>query len=164
MSFDPRGYALAEGDGEPWWFLDSRMTLKATGEQTHGAFTLLEWHAPVGFGPPRHVHRREDEAFYVLDGEMRVECDGRTWELGPGGFVFLPRGLEHCFVITSGPVRGLQVTAPAQFEQYVRRVGRTPDDEGLPMPTPPDVPALIAAAEDLAIDIVGPPMGLDVPA
>lgn len=163
MSFDPRGYALAAGDGEPWWFLDCRMTLKATGEQTQDAFTMLEWHAPVGFGPPRHVHQREDEAFYVLDGEMRVECDGRTWELGPGGFVFLPRGLEHCFVVTS-PVRGLQVTAPAQFEQYVRRAGRTPSDEGLPPPSAPDVPALIAAAQDLAIDILGPPMSLDAPA
>lgn len=161
MSFDPRGYALAEGDGEPWWFLDSRMTLKATGEQTHGAFTLLEWQAAAGFGPPRHVHRREDEAFYVLDGEMRVECDGRTWELGPGGFVLLPRGLEHCFVVTAGPVRGLQVTAPAQFEHYVRRIGRTPHDLGVPLPTAPDVPALVAAAEDLAIEIVGPPMSLD---
>jgi len=159
MSFDPRGYALAGGGGEPWWFLDCRMTLKATGEQTHDAFTFLEWHAPVGFGPPRHVHRAEDEAFYVLEGEMRVECDGRTWELGPGGFVLLPRGLEHCFVVTS-PVRGLQVTAPAQFERYVRRVGRTPTAEGLPAPSAPDVPALVAAAEDLAIDIVGPPMVL----
>jgi mannose-6-phosphate isomerase-like protein (cupin superfamily) len=160
MSLDPRGYALGADEGEPWWFLDARMTLKATGEETRGAFTVLEWQAPVGFGPPRHVHEREDEVFYVLDGAMQVVCDDRSWEVGPGGFAFLPRGVEHCFVVTDGPIRGLQLTAPAQFERYVERIGRPPEHAGLPEPSMPDVPALVAAAEDLGIQIVGPPMGL----
>lgn len=161
MSLDPRGHALAADEGEPWWFLDCRMTLKVTGEQTGGAFTLLEWRAPTGFGPPRHVHDREDEVFHVLEGEMRVECADRSWEVGPGGTVFLPRGVEHCFVVTSGPVHGLQVTAPSQFEEYVRRVGRAPEHAGLPDPSVPDVPTLVAVTEELGMRLVGPPMSLD---
>lgn len=160
MSLDPRGYALDADDGEAWWFLDSRMTFKVTGEQTQGAFTFLDWRAPVGFGPPRHVHDREDEVFYVLDGAMRVACEDRTWEVGPGGFVFLPRGVAHCFVVTEGPIHGLTLTAPAQFERYVELVGRPPEHAGLPEPSMPDVPALIAASEELGIQIVGPPMDL----
>lgn len=67
MSFDPTGYLLTPADGPHLWFLDTRMTVKAGADQTGGAFTLIEWSAPAGFGPPRHIHDREDEAFYILE-------------------------------------------------------------------------------------------------
>lgn len=73
------GYHLGPGEGEPTWFLDTLMIVKAGTEQTGGAFTLLEWSAPRGFGPPSHVHHREDEVFYILDGSMDVVCGEQRW-------------------------------------------------------------------------------------
>jgi mannose-6-phosphate isomerase-like protein (cupin superfamily) len=132
MSFDERGYVRGAGEGTDSWFLDTRMTVKAGFAQTGGAFTLLEFAAPVGFGPPRHVHHVEDEGFYVLDGELVVECGDRRWAAGPGGFVLLPRGIPHVFVVTRGPVRGLQITSPAGFEDLVAEIGRPPTGPGPP--------------------------------
>lgn len=61
----------------------------------------------TGFGPPLHLHASEDEAFYLIDGAIEVSCGDRQWEAGPGGFVFLPRGIPHSFVVSAGPVRGV---------------------------------------------------------
>jgi uncharacterized cupin superfamily protein len=107
MTFDANGYVLTEQDGEHVWFLDTRMTVKAGGAQTGGAFTFLEWMAPLGFGPPRHVHQTEDEACYILDGELVVDCGERRTTAGPGAFVFLPHGIPHSFVVSAGPTRRL---------------------------------------------------------
>jgi Mannose-6-phosphate isomerase len=157
MSFDPRGYVLGPRDGRHMWFLDTRMTVKAGVEQTGGAFTLLEWAAPLGFGPPLHVHHEEDEAFYLLEGEITVDCADRRWTAGPGGFVFLPHGIPHSFVVTDGPVRGLQITSPGGFEHFIDDVGRPAEHFGLPDPTEPDIPRLIEAAVRHGSEIVGPP-------
>ena len=91
--------------------------------ETGGAFTFIEWSAPAGFGPPLHVHGREDEAFYILDGQISVECGAKRFTAGPGDFTFLPRGIPHTFLVTRGPVRGLQITAPAGFEEFIAEAG-----------------------------------------
>ncbi|MGY1703757.1 cupin domain-containing protein [Geodermatophilus sp. SYSU D00697] len=160
MSFDERGYALGAEEGTGVWFLDTRMTVKAGRAQTGGSFTLIEWSAPVGFGPPRHLHHVEDEGFYVLDGELVVECGDRRWTAGPGTFVFLPHGIPHVFVVTRGPVRGLQITSPAGFEDFIGELGRPPTGPGLPEPSEPDVPRLVEAAARYRGEILGPPLAL----
>ncbi|WP_219413882.1 quercetin 2,3-dioxygenase [Pseudonocardia nigra] len=157
-----RGSHLADGAGEAWWFLDTRMTVKAAGEATGGAYSLIEFAAPTGFGPPRHVHHAEDEGFYVLDGRLRVECGDDAWEVGPGGFVLLPRAVPHAFVVSSPePVRALQLTSPGGFEGFVAEVGAPAAGPGLPVPAPPDVPRLAAAAARFGTDIVGPPLDVN---
>jgi mannose-6-phosphate isomerase-like protein (cupin superfamily) len=159
MSLDHRGYHLSAGAGEAWWFLDTRMTVKADGARTGGAYTLLEFSAPHGFGPPRHVHRSEDEAFLVLEGGLHVACGHDEWDAAPGSFVLLPRGVPHAFVVTSRqPVVALQLTNPAGFEHFVADVGRPAEGEGLPSPTPPDIPRLAAAAARHDTEIMGPPL------
>jgi hypothetical protein len=55
------------------------MVIKAGAEETKGGFTLIEQVAPAGFAPPLHVHRDEDEAFYVLEGEITVTCGSKRW-------------------------------------------------------------------------------------
>jgi mannose-6-phosphate isomerase-like protein (cupin superfamily) len=158
MSFDSAGYALtAEGAGA-LWFLDTRMTVLAGGEQTRGGFTFLQWEAPEGFGPPRHIHHHEEEAFYLLEGEMTVRCGDREWAVGPAGFVLLPRGIPHAFVVTRGPARGLQITAPSGFERYIAELGRPAERPGLPDATPPDVAALTEAGTRHGYEMVGPPL------
>ena len=159
MSFDSKGYLLTPDGGPQLWFLDTRMNIKAGGAQTGGAFTLIEWSAPVGFGPPLHVHGLDDEGFYILDGEISIECGDKHFTAGPGDFTFLPRGIPHTFLVTRGPVRGLQITAPAGFEDFIAEAGRPAQRPGLPEPTEPDIPRLAAAAQRYGSQILGPPPG-----
>ena len=65
------------GEGESVWLLGDTYTLKISGEQTGGAFTLLEAVVPLGGGPPPHIHHLEDEVFVVLEGELLFTTDGR---------------------------------------------------------------------------------------
>jgi len=153
---------LAPGEGKARWFLDTIMTVKAAGDDTHRAFTLIEFGAPTGFGPPLHIHHREDEGFYVLEGSMRVVCSDDRWQAGPGSFVMLPRGVPHAFVVTSdGPIRGLQITSPSQFERFIEELGRPAEALTLPEPSPPDIDALLGSAERYGHEYVGPPLSVD---
>ncbi len=68
MTFGTDGYALAEGEGEGLWFFNGLFTVKAGGPQTRDAFTLIEAHLPNDMQVPPHIHEREDEGFYVLEG------------------------------------------------------------------------------------------------
>ncbi len=157
MSFDPKGYLVTLDDGPQLWFLDTRMNIKAGGAQTGGAFTFLEWSAPAGFGPPLHRHERDDEAFYLLEGELSLDCGDKHFTAGPGDFMFLPRGIPHTFLVTKGPVHGLQITAPAGFEDFIAAAGRPAEAPGLPGHTEPDMPRLLAAAQRYGSQILGPP-------
>jgi quercetin dioxygenase-like cupin family protein len=86
---------LGAGEGEATWFLQNRMVLKATAETTDGAYGLVESTIAPGASPPLHIHRREDEAFYVLEGELTFRYDGEDHAAGSGTFVFLPRDVPH---------------------------------------------------------------------
>ncbi|MGP3912526.1 cupin domain-containing protein [Nonomuraea sp. 10N515B] len=88
------------------------MAVKTGADQTGGAFTLIEWSAPAGFGLPQHIHDREDEAFYILEGKIAIDCGDHHWTAGPGDFAFLPRHIPHSFIVTDEPVRGLQILGP----------------------------------------------------
>ncbi len=69
--------------------------LKASRHSTGGALSVFE--TRIGAGPPLHVHDREDECFYVLDGELSIRCGGDAFDAAAGSFVFLPRGRPHRF-------------------------------------------------------------------
>jgi quercetin dioxygenase-like cupin family protein len=157
MNFEGSGYLLTPADGPQLWFLDTRMSVKAGAAQTAGAFTLIEWSAPAGFGPPVHQHDREDEAFYLLAGEITVDCGDQRWTAGPGDFVFLPRGIPHSFMVSDGPARGLQITSPSGFERFVAELGRPAEHPGLPEPSAPDIPRLTEAGRRYGQQILGPP-------
>ena len=105
-------YALKSGEGRTYRFgID--FTVKA-GELRPGrgaAFT--EYTTRRGEEPPDHTHPTEDEIFYVLGGEITFRCGGESFDVGAGGFVYLPRGIEHGYTIRSeGPVRLIAVTFP----------------------------------------------------
>src|SRR5215475_6680749 len=91
----------APGEGQAVWFLRNRMTIKATAASTGGAFGLVESLVAPGFSPPLHVHHREDESFWVLEGEVSMQCGERTFRATAGSFVFLPRDVPHTFVVES---------------------------------------------------------------
>src|SRR5918911_3282781 len=91
------GYALAAGDGERIWIVGDTMTLKATGQLTEGGLVVLENLTAPGGGPPPHIHTREDEFFYVIDGTFEIRIGDELHALGPGGFAYVPRGTVHNF-------------------------------------------------------------------
>ncbi|MEI6622584.1 MAG: cupin domain-containing protein [Actinomycetes bacterium] len=157
MSYIPKAVHLREGDGDAWWFLATRMTTLVDKTQSSGGLTLLMCEGPAGFGPPRHIHKSEDEAFFLLDGAMHVRCGDQQWDLEPGGFVWLPRGIEHTFIITK-PGKCLQLTTPAGFESFVQDIGIRPNGPGLPPPSEPDIPRLAASSAAHGYDLVGPPL------
>jgi quercetin dioxygenase-like cupin family protein len=137
---------------EARWFLGCRVWQRATAAQTGGGLGLIEQVVPPGFGSPYHVHHREDEAFYVLEGAIRFFSEGRSWVLEAGGFAFLPRGIPHGFR-TEGDVasRSLLLATPGGFEGFVAELSSTEPPAG-----PPDMDALMAAATRYGLEIFGP--------
>jgi quercetin dioxygenase-like cupin family protein len=142
--------ALAADDAT--WFLGARTWLRATASQTGGAFGLVEQVIEPGFASPYHVHRNEDEAFYVIEGEVRFVSEGQSWFAGAGGFAFLPRNIPHGFRVEGDvPARVLLLVTPGGFEGFVAELS-----EPAPPAGPPDMGKLMQAAASYSIDILGP--------
>ena len=120
----PGVQVVRAGEGPATWLVGDTYTAKATTESTGGAFALVEASVPPGGGPPPHLHTREDEAFYLLDGELRVTAAGESTLLRAGDFVYLPRGIVHSFTNPSvTPARTLILITPGGFEKYFQEVG-----------------------------------------
>ena len=102
------------------WYNGQLMTFLATAEDTQGKFALIEAVARRGNDPPPHIHHREEETFYVLEGEMTFSVGGQTIKATPGTMVCLPRDLAHSFVIDSEQVRMLILLTPAGFEGWFK--------------------------------------------
>jgi mannose-6-phosphate isomerase-like protein (cupin superfamily) len=150
---------LGPGEGQAIWFLRNRMTVKATAATTGGAFGLLESLIAPGFSPPLHVHHQEDEAFYVLEGELTMKCGDRTFRATAGAFVFLPRDVPHTFVVEGDrPARMLTLLTPGGGEGVFIEGGRPAESDGLPPPAPPDIEGLKRVSRKYGAEIVGPPM------
>lgn len=110
-----------------------RTFIVTRGAQTGGAFALLEQTVPPGHGPRRHVHRREEESFYILEGEFGFEVGDESFVAGPGTFVLGPRDIPHRFW-NAGATDGrfLLIISPAGlepfFEEFSRVMAEAPGD------------------------------------
>jgi mannose-6-phosphate isomerase-like protein (cupin superfamily) len=105
--------------GQQRWFFGMLAELKASAADTGGRYTLVEITAPAGLQAPLHVHYREDEGFYVLDGTVTVQVGEETVELGPGQHAYGPRDIPHRFTIGPDGARMLWVLVPGGFEDLV---------------------------------------------
>ena len=135
-------------------FFGAPILIRSTGATTNGGYFLSEsWDMPPGFGSPYHVHHREDEAFYVLEGEMAFVCGGKWMRGGPGTYVFGPREIPHGFkVVGDKPARMLLMCAPGGFEGFVHDLKCDLDSP----PSPPEMAKVIEAAARYGVDILGP--------
>lgn len=160
---DERVRVLAAGEGTAMlWAIGDRFEFKATGEDTDGAFATWIEAVPPGGGPPPHVHRSNEESFYVLEGEVEFVAGGRTARVGAGALVHVPRGTLHVFRnVGGGPARMAITVAPAGFERFFFEIGEPAGDGGLPSPpeNPPDVAALTEVAARYGMDIPAPSEG-----
>jgi quercetin dioxygenase-like cupin family protein len=151
--------ALAPGEGESLWFLGVLATIKSSAETTAGRVAVIEHLAPHGAGSPLHVHRDEDEWFYVIEGQLTFWVGGTVIEAPAGSFVYGPRGVAHTFTVSSPEARFLLVAEPAGFEGFMRALAEPARSLSLPpaASAPPDMGLMLATAAEYGIEIVGPP-------
>jgi len=151
--------ALRAGEGEALWAFGVLATIKCSSETTDGRVAVIEHSAPQGAGSPLHVHHREDEWFYVIEGALTFWVGGDVIEAAAGSFVYGPRDIPHTFLVSSPEARFLLVTEPAGFDSFMRAMGQPAPRLTVPPPTPPpsDLTPLITAAAEYGIEILGPP-------
>lgn len=150
-------------EGPATWFLNALVETKADYAETGGAYYLMEHLFTAASNPPVHIHCDEEEAFYLLEGEMEIDIDGVTAVARPGSFVLAPRGLPHAFRVLSETARILSISSSPTgntnggFPQFLQEVGEPAKVRALPEPQAPDPAVLMAAAAEHALEILPPP-------
>jgi quercetin dioxygenase-like cupin family protein len=145
----PTGISVGAGEGErirsP---LGGDITHIVRGEQSNGELAVLEAVNAPGEGPPLHVHTREDETVYVLEGEFRWKLGDEISVTGPGAFVFIPRGLQHTWQVLGDQSGRMLITfSPAGMEGFF---------DSLADLTEFDLGAFRSAAAEHGMEVVGP--------
>ena len=115
------GYGLKKGEGIKINFRGTKMTLKVSGSDSEGNYSLIEMIHPPNTGPALHIHSNAPEAYYVLEGNYSIKCGDREYQSQYGGFVFIPNGISHSY--QSGLQGGkVLVISPAELEGYFKEV------------------------------------------
>ena len=139
--------------------LGDRYAFLITGAETGGAYAIFDAMVPPGAGSPPHVHHREDEAFYVLEGEFEFHVAGESVRVGAGGFLFGKRDVPHNFKNIGGtPGRMIFIVTPAGLENFFREIGTrlaSRNDPPSP-PTPDQVARLMELAPTYGLEIFAP--------
>ena len=149
---------VPEGEGKMLWVVDELITFKASGEDTGGAYSLTDSVVPSGGGPPPHVHHREHEAFWVLEGELEVQVGENTFRAGAGSFVHLPKDIQHAYQnVGTGAARFLTLMVPGGLEKFFEEVGKPATDLSCPPPfEEEDIDELLAVAPKYGVEILLP--------
>ena len=148
------------GEGPAFSAVGDVYRFLATGEQTGGAYVLSEARVLPGGGPPPHIHRREDEAFFILEGEITFMLGDKKVVARPGSFIQGPRGIPHAFKNeNAAPARMLILVTPPGFEQFMAEIAQpVPSFDSPPLPvTPADIQKLLVVAPKYGIEILPPP-------
>ncbi len=151
MTHAPGLVVVPPGEGRRITALGNLHLKKAESADTGGAWALVEQRV-TGSNPPLHVHQREDEAFYILRGGLRVTIGGEIFEARAGAFVLAPRGVPHTFARLPGEDPHLLVlVSPAGFESMFD------DIAVLPAAEQQNPAALAEVAAKYGVEILGPP-------
>jgi len=133
---------------------------KTTSEQTGGAYSLFAVTTQPGVGPPPHAQHRNEESYYVLQGEFEFVVEGRTIRAGVGSLIYVPKGTLHAHKnVGEGVGRMLLTQTPGGlYERFFEEVGKAMDDAGEPLvfEEQPDVESIVAIAAKYGIEIPPP--------
>lgn len=145
------GIMQKPGDGTHFTFWSGEEFIwKVTGADSDGVLDIGEMAVDPGVGVPEHIHHGNDETFYVLDGRFCLTVAGQQYDLQPGGFVFVPRGVRHVWVNNgSAPARILLTFTPGGMDQYF--VELNPLLQG-----PMDMERIGAVCAKYGYELVGP--------
>jgi quercetin dioxygenase-like cupin family protein len=149
------------GEGRSLWVLGELVTFKTTSEQTGGAYSLFEVTTQPGVGPPPHVQHREDESFYVLEGDYEFLVEGRTIRAGAGSLIYVPRGALHAHKNVGKTTGRMLVsqTPGGLHERFFAEIGEPAMNGSRPSVSvgPQDMRRIIAIAVKYGIEIPPPP-------
>jgi len=147
-----KAIVLPPGAGPRIVVLGDHMTLKIHGRDTGGVFSQFEASCQPQVGPPLHIHHREEETFFVIEGEFEFVCGDLRTTGGPGTVVHLPRGVAHRFKNIGESTGRLLITlTPAGLEDFFMEVGALPSDQQA------DIPRIIALATRYGMEILAGP-------
>ena len=144
-------------DKPAYWIVDHRMTVLIPGEQAKNAYAVLEALILPGGGPPPHIHHREDESFYALDGDIVILAGEQMVRASTGTCVHIPIGTVHTFKNEGdGPARMLIMYTPAGFENYFSKAGTptTYGDQTAPPVTQEILERLRAYAPQFNLEVI----------
>jgi mannose-6-phosphate isomerase-like protein (cupin superfamily) len=140
---------LQPNEGSHFTVMGAEMAYKVTAEDTGGAYSLAIETTPPHGGLPLHVHHREDEAMYILDGEYEIQCGDQVVRATPGVFVFLPRDTPNGYKnIGDTPGRFLFITSPGGFERLIA------ETSALMAQGPPDMGHVMSVAQRYGVEFV----------
>lgn len=154
------------GEGPATWALGSLFERLASHDETAGSLGMSLVTQPAGTATPLHVHTREAEAFYLLDGNLTYQAGEQTYRLAAGSFIYLPIGVPHAFRVTgTSPARFLGLAAPGNLMALYDQVGRPAPERRLPEPgetsMPEEIQRWIETSPRYGLRIVGPPIPAD---
>ena len=142
------------------WFEGVFMRVQASTYETGGSMSMMEQWLPASWSPPLHVHAREDQLLYVLEGELRVKIgDGDLVTVEAGSSVFLPRNVPHGVIAGPDGAKILEINTPGGFEQFHVDASEPATEARIPDPKDVDVDKLVAAIQPYDAQFVGPPLG-----
>src|SRR5919112_5243477 len=151
---------LRPGDGRSLQVSGELVTYKITSEQTGGAYSLFEVVSEPGGGPPPHVQHREDETFYVLEGEYEFLDNGHTMRVGKGSLVYVPKGNLHTYKnVGTTPGRMLVSQTPGGLhERFFEEIGQEVQDKIKPTAHegPLEVERIVTIAATYGIEMPSP--------
>ena len=153
-------FVAGPGDGRAIWHIDTLKVFKALADTTGGRLSAWEELLPHRSSPPLHVHHDADEAWFVLDGTITFRVQDDEFAAEAGSFVWAPRGRPHTFRVDSRSARVLGFALPGGFDRFVVATGQPAEAPTLPPPaeSPPDIGALVTAAREHGVEILGPPL------
>ena len=156
----------APGEGPATWAMGSLFERLASGRDTGGAFDLTLATQPPGIAPPLHVHTREAEAFYVLEGTIIYQAGDERHDLAAGSFIYLPPNVPHAFRITgTAPARFLSFDSPAGLMDLYDEVGMPAAERRLPgadgFSIDEEIPRWSEISPRYGLHVVGPPIPAD---
>ena len=128
--------AVAGDEGEARWWLGTLAVIKTTAAETGGQLTIIDVTNPPGWEAPLHVHHRDDEGFWILEGSATIEVGDTTIEATAGDYVFGPRDIPHRYTVGENGCRMLFIMVPGGMEEVVRATSEPAETRTLP--TPPD--------------------------
>jgi quercetin dioxygenase-like cupin family protein len=133
--------AIRRGEGEARWWFGALAEFKATAADTGGQMTIVEVTEHPGAEAPLHVHHRDDEGFWILEGEVTFEVGEQTIAASAGDYVFGPRDIPHRFTVGGRGCRMLFILVPGGIEDVIRATSEPARSRTLPPPDDEEPPA-----------------------
>lgn len=153
-ALDPLAVSSNQGDAR-WWF-GTLAVIKTTAAQTGGQLTIIDVTNPPGFEGPLHVHHRDDEGFWILEGSVTLKVGETTIEASAGDYLFAPRDIPHRYTVGDAGCRMLFLMVPGGMEDIVRATSEPAASLTLPPPPDkePDIDAIKAISKEHGYDLL----------